>query len=247
MGGFLTFLVVLAGIIWLFRYLRQRELEAFLDEDISMFDDLPKIAQEHVAKVTATPSPTAVPSPEMPEAETQPTSAAAPAISLRTAVLDEIHRDVLAILESLISARYRIFVQMPLSDFLRTEGTNTQLYGKSISFLVCHREDFSVAFGIALRGAGQSELARFNHLEDVFSQIDRPLFSFPMIQGISQSEIRETLAPVIEDEKLSRNCPKCGQEMIMRKATRGKNVGKSFWVCREFPGCKGILRIGSPL
>jgi ssDNA-binding Zn-finger/Zn-ribbon topoisomerase 1 len=37
-------------------------------------------------------------------------------------------------------------------------------------------------------------------------------------------------------------CPKCGESMSIRKALRGKNAGNIFWVCTQFPGCRGVIR-----
>ena len=36
-------------------------------------------------------------------------------------------------------------------------------------------------------------------------------------------------------------CPKCGSEMVLRKAKSGKYAGRKFWGCSRFPKCKGIL------
>lgn len=38
-------------------------------------------------------------------------------------------------------------------------------------------------------------------------------------------------------------CPKCGSDMVRRKATKGTNAGKDFWGCTTFPKCGGIRRI----
>lgn len=38
-------------------------------------------------------------------------------------------------------------------------------------------------------------------------------------------------------------CPKCGASMVKRKATKGKNAGKEFWGCTNFPHCHGIIDI----
>jgi hypothetical protein len=38
-----------------------------------------------------------------------------------------------------------------------------------------------------------------------------------------------------------RSCPKCGSEMVLRKATKGKNAGNNFWGCSQFPKCRTIL------
>lgn len=33
-------------------------------------------------------------------------------------------------------------------------------------------------------------------------------------------------------------CPKCGKEMVLRTAKKGKSAGSQFWGCRNFPSCK---------
>jgi len=36
-------------------------------------------------------------------------------------------------------------------------------------------------------------------------------------------------------------CPKCGSDMVLRKARQGKYAGQRFWGCSRFPQCKGVL------
>ncbi len=49
-----------------------------------------------------------------------------------------------------------------------------------------------------------------------------------------------------EPEKTGITCPKCGKgEIVQRIARKGKNRGKSFYACDNFPRCKNILR-GKP-
>ena len=35
------------------------------------------------------------------------------------------------------------------------------------------------------------------------------------------------------------SCPRCGEQMKLRVAKAGANVGKSFWGCMKFPDCRG--------
>lgn len=35
-------------------------------------------------------------------------------------------------------------------------------------------------------------------------------------------------------------CPRCGSELVLRKATKGANAGKSFYGCSAFPKCRYI-------
>jgi restriction system protein len=36
-------------------------------------------------------------------------------------------------------------------------------------------------------------------------------------------------------------CPKCGSDMVLREAKRGKYAGRKFWGCSRYPKCEGIL------
>lgn len=38
-------------------------------------------------------------------------------------------------------------------------------------------------------------------------------------------------------------CPKCGSEMRLRTARRGKNAGSQFWGCSTYPRCKGTRNV----
>ena len=46
---------------------------------------------------------------------------------------------------------------------------------------------------------------------------------------------------IIEGKSDTKACSKCGEEMVLLKATKGKNVGNEFWGCSTFPKCRNIL------
>ena len=48
---------------------------------------------------------------------------------------------------------------------------------------------------------------------------------------------------IIEDKSDIKSCSRCGAEMVLRKATKGKNVGSDFWGCSAFPMCRNISHI----
>lgn len=241
MNGFIIFVCVLAGIYWLARYLRQREVEAFLDADLSVLQDM----KTDALKVDLPAVATAVPD-NVVSLANRTMAAAGPedSFTLREALLDELHREFLQKLETVLAGRYRVFVQVPLTDFVRSPG-DARLLGRHVSFLCCHPATFAVAFGIALKGAGPTEASRHSFLETVFRGINRPLLSFPLVPNVSLREIEQGIGTALPDSPIARACPRCGKSMAMRKAARGPNAGKSFWVCREFPSCRGITRIGS--
>ena len=48
---------------------------------------------------------------------------------------------------------------------------------------------------------------------------------------------------VAENNTANKSCPKCGSSMVIREAKKGKNIGKKFWGCSNFPKCKNTIDI----
>ncbi len=236
MLGFSLFLVVLAGLYFLLRFMRRRELEKFLDADLSVIEsmDLPKAAEEHLAMRKAS---------EVRVDAVVPAKDAETAIfSVRDAVLDDLHRHCLQVIEQVLPDKYRVFAQLPLAEFVRAGAGALIPRTRQIEFLVCDRANFGVICGIALRGAGPSEVARLQYVESVFRQIRCPLVVLPMVQQLSSEEVREGLRDLIPATDASPKCPRCSHTMAVRKMSKGVNAGTAFWVCSRFPDCKGVLR-----
>ncbi|MBU2923469.1 NERD domain-containing protein [Colwellia sp. 1_MG-2023] len=47
---------------------------------------------------------------------------------------------------------------------------------------------------------------------------------------------------IIQAKTHSKLCSKCGAEMVLRKATKGKHSGNEFWGCSMFPKCRNIIQ-----
>lgn len=48
---------------------------------------------------------------------------------------------------------------------------------------------------------------------------------------------------IIEEKSDIKSCSKCGSEMVLRKATKGKNAGNEFWGCSTFPRCRNVIAV----
>ncbi|MDX2368245.1 MAG: NERD domain-containing protein [Colwellia sp.] len=46
---------------------------------------------------------------------------------------------------------------------------------------------------------------------------------------------------IIEEKSDIQSCSKCGADMVLRKASKGKNAGNEFWGCSTFPRCRNII------
>lgn len=38
-------------------------------------------------------------------------------------------------------------------------------------------------------------------------------------------------------------CPRCGNKLVLRTATRGTRIGHDFWGCSNYPKCRFIKNI----
>jgi hypothetical protein len=48
---------------------------------------------------------------------------------------------------------------------------------------------------------------------------------------------------IVSEKKKGNACLKCGNPMVLRETKSGKNAGKQFWGCSNYPQCKGVLNI----
>jgi predicted RNA-binding Zn-ribbon protein involved in translation (DUF1610 family) len=59
----------------------------------------------------------------------------------------------------------------------------------------------------------------------------------------NREHIKHVKNIIAEKENSVKACPKCGESMILREAKKGKNIGKKFWGCSNFPKCRCIVNI----
>ena len=232
MSGFLVTAAIVGAIVLLFRRLRAREIEAFKEADISMFEEL-KVQLQSSSDSSSNVIPLPVAAAEQAEA----------GYKLKPALFDEVHRRFYENLEDAVGKKYRILVDVPLAEFIRSDqaAERRRLRANSVSFVLTPHHKLELVAAISLKGAGMDYQQKAGLLKEVFRQIERPLIEFPMLNNISVQEIRDQLL-----ERLSgsvKSCPRCDKDMVRRKAVRGKNTGKSFWVCPDFPSCNSVLSI----
>ena len=49
---------------------------------------------------------------------------------------------------------------------------------------------------------------------------------------------------IVKEKSDNKSCSRCNSDMVLRKATKGKNAGNEFWGCSAFPKCKNAVEIG---
>jgi predicted RNA-binding Zn-ribbon protein involved in translation (DUF1610 family) len=84
----------------------------------------------------------------------------------------------------------------------------------------------------------------------------QPLLSYLEVESIFQSiecgRLTPSLATTREhirhiqsrnDPEASRLCPRCGNEMVLRKVKNGNRAGSTFWGCSQHPKCRATQNI----
>jgi restriction system protein len=92
--------------------------------------------------------------------------------------------------------------------------------------------------------ANNGVLATFGN----FSQEARSFAKSKPIQLITGNQLVKLITEVQKSSTASApdepkvRCPRCGSEMVIRTATKGKYAGQKFRGCSKFPKCRGIIK-----
>ncbi|MDO8736592.1 MAG: restriction endonuclease [Thermoleophilia bacterium] len=54
----------------------------------------------------------------------------------------------------------------------------------------------------------------------------------------TSGQTRSLGVPTMQSIASARQCPRCGGELVVKKARRGPTAGSSFWGCSSFPQCR---------
>ena len=238
MEGFLIFAIVIAVIVMFFRFLRKREIAAFRQADMaalqSFNSDREKSGKEPVeipdeALVARAALLTKVPDKAL-------------EVELRKGLFDEIHQRFYFELERAVEKQLGIFLHVPVNAIVRCDSDlQNRLLHKTVSFVICHPVSLKVIAVIQLKNGGSGADGELDLKTRILSEVGIPLITYPMISGISATEILDQLGPVMEKQKI--DCPQCGGGMRLRKVSRGKKSGQTLKMCTRYPECKGRIQV----
>ena len=97
--------------------------------------------------------------------------------------------------------------------------------------------------------ANKSERSDYAKLyEEMVSQVTvREQEDVETVAGCGKEDAAEVQNHVgidqVENRELEKKCPRWGSKMVLRTATKGKNVGNKFYGCSGFPKCRYIENI----
>ncbi len=138
---------------------------------------------------------------------------------------------------------------------------------KHFDFLLCNKSDLSILCAVELDDSSHNTRTRKDR--DVFLENACKSANVPLLQIAAQSKynihkLQKSLAvylpsggtqslpatersvAAIDRDQASDNgglCPECSAKMVKKVAKKGKNIGKVFWACSNFPKCRHIKAI----
>lgn len=183
--------------------------------------------------------------------------------STRDPFLSPAEHSFFMVLKTAISDSALISIKVGLRDLFYAschDGGENRAYTnkidrKHVDFLLCDPKTVQPLLGIELddRSHQRSDRqARDAFVENVFRAAGLPLVRIPVKHSYSASELRGLLHPYLVASRQTirslkaaapaPDCPRCGNDMVLRTAKSGANPGEKFWGCSNFPECRGMLK-----
>jgi ssDNA-binding Zn-finger/Zn-ribbon topoisomerase 1 len=137
-------------------------------------------------------------------------------------------------------------------DYMRYYGKISQ---KHVDFLLCDPVSMKPLCGVELDDISHTQKKRQERdlfVKKVYREANLKLIRVSAKSGYTQTEIETALTGVFNtpietlENQSSDNtilCPKCDIPMVLRRASRGKNAGREFYGCPNYPKCKEIINI----
>lgn len=172
------------------------------------------------------------------------------------------------VLQSVVGDRALLFTKVGLRDLFWVKSDDRSQFRvytnkidrKHVDFLLCDPATLRPLVGIELDDKSHQRKDRQERdafVDEVFKAAGLPLLHVSVRRGYPVEAVAAQVAPyldemavapaeaVSEPEPMSESppCPKCGSEMILRRAKKGANAGNQFWGCSNYPQCRGVVAV----
>lgn len=167
--------------------------------------------------------------------------------------LSDILRDQLVV--ELLS----ICPKVALADLITVSRPNenihqlSKLHRKTIDFLLIHRQTLAPALAIELDYPKQAHHRQDTFLEEVFTSANLPFLRVTVQDSYDANTLANQVRAAIErglpakplrsQEDFSPICPRCGITMVLRFHKSGREVGKKYYGCLNYPECTETVPI----
>lgn len=127
---------------------------------------------------------------------------------------------------------------------------------KHVDFLLCDPATLNPRLGIELDDSShlrKDRQERDQFVESVFEAAGLALLRIPVAKAYSTSELvsliqqkvtnHSTRKVEVDSQSDKPICPECEEPMVLRISKKGRQKGKKFWGCSNYPKCKAVTEI----
>lgn len=127
---------------------------------------------------------------------------------------------------------------------------------KQVDFLICSKETYKPLYAIELDETIQNNKKTqkkddFNNR--AFETAGLVLVHVPTQKQYTKKQLDKYFSPqkieeanmLIEKKSNTPVCPKCGASMVLRKFKEGKDAGKEYYGCLNYPNCEEIILLAN--
>ncbi len=167
-----------------------------------------------------------------------------------------------------ICAKVRVADLLFVTNKAEYQKYFNKIVGKHIDFIICDATTMKPALAIELDDSSHNRASRQERdrfIDEAMHAAGLPLLRVTAQRQYNQQEVIDQLKPYLLKSKPGQpqkeeaepynpketstenqaasapNCPKCGIPMVLRVATKGKQKGKHFYGCTNFPQCREVL------
>ncbi len=85
-------------------------------------------------------------------------------------------------------------------------------------------------------------ITKSQHIANIHNKLNQQTIKPNIPTDIPTKQIENNAGISIEEPQILK-CPKCNENLVLRSATRGANIGNQFYGCANYPKCKYIRNI----
>lgn len=166
------------------------------------------------------------------------------------------------VLEGALAGQAKICPKVRLGDLFfvarpnENQGYRNKIDRKHVDFLICDPTSLKPLCGVELDDSSHARRDRQERdalVDQVFRAAGLPLVRFPAKRSYRPGELLARVDPYLQTEPAlvpativppatgTPTCPKCGVPMVKRQATQGRNAGRPFYGCPNFPRCRQVV------
>jgi hypothetical protein len=166
------------------------------------------------------------------------------------------------VLHNVVEEDYLIFPKVSLRDifFVSKPNENMAYYNKidrkHVDFLLCSTSTLRPSLAIELDDGSHQRadrIERDNFVDLVFVSAGLRLVRIRAQHAYSTQELHDLIyqgrgrqVQMTRDGGLEvanvPRCPKCGVDMVLRRANKGAHIGEEFYGCINYPKCREVVR-----